>query len=131
MTPSELHIVQDWHTALNSGDTERLVALVHPDVEVGGPRGRTSGAQVMREWTGRANVQLHPLRYFQRGQTVVVEEQGEWLAPETGQVVGNQVVATVFTVSSALITRVVRHDDLETALQVAGITPADEVGPAL
>ena len=54
-----LHIVRQWHDALNQGEIEKLVSLVHPDVVVGGPRGSTSGAHVMREWFGRANVRHH------------------------------------------------------------------------
>ena len=34
-----LRVVDGWHAALNAGDTERLVALSHPDVEIIGPRG--------------------------------------------------------------------------------------------
>jgi hypothetical protein len=121
-----LRTVSDWHTALNQGDLERLLALVHPEVEIGGPRGLTRGAQVMAEWVGRANVALIPLRAFQRGERVVVEERGEWRSPETGAVVGSQVVATLFVVAAGLITRVVRYDDLASALEAAGITWEDE-----
>ena len=43
--------VRAWHQALNAGDVDRLVALSSEDVEVGGPRGATRGAQALREWS--------------------------------------------------------------------------------
>ena len=123
----EVGIVHQWHNALNGGEIEQLIALVHPEVEVGGPRGSAAGAQVMREWVGRANVRLYPLRAFHKKGVVVVEEQGEWLAPESGQVAGSQVVATVFGMDGGRITRVIRYDDLASALAAAGLTAADQV----
>jgi hypothetical protein len=62
----ELNIVHKWPTALNNGDADQLVALAHQDVEVGGPRGTTSGRQVIGEWFGRANVRLNPRRFYNR-----------------------------------------------------------------
>ena len=34
-----LAIVAAWHGALNAGDADRLAALMHEDIEVGGSRG--------------------------------------------------------------------------------------------
>ncbi len=119
-------IVQKWHDALNRGDVDRMVALVHQDVVVGGPRGKTSGIQVVRQWFGRANVRLVPLTYFGTGQTIVVEEKGEWIDPANGQVTGSQTVATLFTVEGNLITSIVRHDQVEAALSEAGLTLSDK-----
>ncbi len=127
---SPLVIVADWHTALNDGRVERLVEMVKPDVEVGGPRGKTRGAEVVREWFGRANIRLWPLQYFARQDTVIVEEKGEWLAPETGQVTGSQTVATVFKVKDGLIAAILRYDTIETALKAGGLGWADEILPA-
>lgn len=124
---SALKIVAGWHTALNKGQVERLVEKVQPDVEVGGPRGKTRGAEVVREWFGRANVRLWPLRYFARQDTVVVEEKGEWLSPDPGQITGSQTVATVFTVRDGLIAAILRYDTLETALQEGGLGWLDEI----
>lgn len=126
---AELKIVSQWHTALNTGQVEQLVALVQPDVEVGGPRGTTRGAQVVGEWFGRANVRLQPLRFFNRGQIVVVEEQGEWLSPTSGEIMNSMVVATVFVVANGLISRLMRYDSLEAALTEGGLDMQDEVQP--
>lgn len=122
----ELDIVHNWHKALNNGDADQLVALVCQDVEVGGPRGTTSGRLVVYEWFGRANVHLKPTRFFNRENTVVVEELGEWLSPDTGEVIDSQVVATLFVVDDGLISRIIRYADLETALQEAGLDESDK-----
>lgn len=126
---SALNLVAGWHTALNSGQVDHLVELVHPAVEVGGPRGKTQGAEVVKEWFGRANIRLIPLRYFNRQNVVVVEEQAEWLSPETGQVTGSQVVASVFTLTDGLISSILRYENLETALRESGLDRKDESQP--
>ena len=120
-----LEIVQAWHEALNRGDVDAMMALLDQNVVMGGPRGTANGSTIVREWFGRANVRLHPLAYFARGQSIVVEEKGEWLDPNNGQVVGSQPVATHFTVEYGLITRIMRHDQLTTAMSEAGLTTSD------
>ena len=121
-----LTTVYEWHTALNTGNVDQLVALVDSNVEVGGARGSSRGANVVRDWFGRANLQLHPLRAFCRSDQVVIEERGEWHAP-TGELTGTQTVATHFTVIDDRISRIMRYDDLTTALTSAGLNQADEV----
>ena len=115
-------IVRAWHNALNTGDLEKMMSLIHTEVVVGGPRGTASGAALVREWFGRANVRLYPLTYFANGQNVVVEENGEWIDPTTGEITGHQRVSTHFEVKEGLITRIARYDQLETALSEAGLT---------
>ena len=127
MQPSALDIVRKWHAALNEGNVDELVMLVQPDVEIEGPRGVTSGVDVVREWFGRANVRMQPLRYFQRGDVVVVEQLGEWLSPETREVTSSQPVSTLFTVSNGLISRIARYDTLVTALEKAQLSESDIV----
>ena len=127
MPSSALSIVQQWHTALNAGQLEQLMTLVHPHVEIGGPRGIAIGAEVIRQWFGRANLRLLPERWFAHGNQVVVEELATWLSAETGEVAGSQLVASVFKVDDGLITRIVRHDALAEALDDAALTAADEV----
>ena len=112
----ETQTVNAWHDALNSGDVERLIALSHPDVEVGGPRGSGHGAQILREWVDRANVHLEPLRTFHEAETVVVEQEAEWQTVEPGD---RQTVASVFLVRNGLVTSVVRYPDLASALRAA------------
>jgi hypothetical protein len=128
MTVAPLTIVKQWHDALNNDEVDEMVTLVHPHVEIGGPRGSTRGAQVVREWFGRANVRLLPRRWFVQGNQVVVEELGEWLSPESGEIVGSQIVATAFQIDGeGKITRIVRHDALLGALEDVCLMLDDEV----
>ena len=120
----EIQTVTAWHEALNSGDEQRLVALSHPDVEVGGPRGSAHGAQILREWVDRTNIRLEPGRTFGEADTVVVEQQAEWQSADPG---GRQTVASVFVVSDGLVTSVVRCPDLASALRAANLDASHEV----
>ena len=130
----EVTTVLAWHEAVNRGDVERLLALSSDDVEVGGPRGRGRGAQLLRDWFGRAGIRLTPRRIFCRRQTVVVEQEAEWRVPGnlgSDESAGRQVVASVFGVHDGRVTSVVRYPDLASALQAAGLAKADEVEVAV
>ena len=129
MTGPELDNVLAWHEALNAGDAERVASLAHPEVEIGGPRGSAHGRQVLKDWVGRANVRLEPLRPFKRGGTVVVEEAATWRDAQTGETVGEATVATVFELDGGLVTGIFRHDGLEDALRSAGLDGSDEIRP--
>ena len=119
----EIQTVIAWHDALNNGDVERLVALSHPGVEVGGPRGSAHGAQILREWVARANIRLEPGRTFGEADTVVVKQGAEWQFAEPGDV---QTVASVFVVGDGLVTSVVRYPDLASALRTANLDVSHE-----
>lgn len=116
---SETRVVQSWHQALNAGDVEALVALSTADVEVGGPRGASRGAAVLREWVARAGIRLEPGRVLQRGEVVVVEQSAEWREPGTDRIAGQQTLASLFVVRNGLVCRVTRYPDLATALREA------------
>ena len=104
-----------WHAALNDGDLDRLVELSTTDVAVGGPRGVGIGADLLREWFGRANVRLAPGRHVARANTVVVEQRGQWPSGEP------QLVASVFRVQDGKVASVIRYADMAEALAAAGI----------
>jgi hypothetical protein len=125
----EVLVVGAWHEALNDGDTDRLVALSHPDVEVGGPRGTGNGTRLLREWVDRANVRLEPRRIFHRADAVVVKQVAEWRSPDTGQVTGSQPVVSFFAVRDGLVARVLRYDDLADAMSAANLGELHEVRP--
>ena len=107
-TPKE--VVEAWHDALNRGDVEGLARLVHPDVEIHGPRGSVSGVQMMREWALHANVRLLPQAYFANAQNILVPATGEWFDPANGQVTSSQPVVTLFSLDAGLITSITRYD---------------------
>jgi ketosteroid isomerase-like protein len=119
----EIQTIIAWHEALNAGDVERLLALSRPDIEVGGPRGSTRGAQILREWVDRADIRLEPGRIFGEAGTVVVEQGAEWQSADAGNV---QRVASVFVVSDGLLTSVVRYPDLASALRAANLDESHE-----
>ena len=117
----EVGIAEDWHEALNSSNIERLVALSHPDVEVGGPHGSGRGTKLLQEWADRANIRLTPLRVLHRDDTVVVQQEAEWRSAETGLVTGRQTLASIFVVRDGRVASVVRYDNLTNALQKANL----------
>lgn len=129
MTGHKLETVLAWHEALNAGDAEHVASLSHPEVEIGGPRGPARGRQVLKDWVGRANVRLEPLRSFRRGETVVVEEAATWRDAQTGETIGAATVATVFELDGGLVSGIFRYDGLEEALRNAGLDGSDETRP--
>lgn len=129
MTGSEVRVVETWHEALNAGDVDLLVSLSHPNIEVGGPRGRGHGSQLLREWVDRANIRLELRRVFHQGETVVVEEEAEWRSAETGEMTSSQTVASVFVVRDDRVVSVVRYDNLANALSAAHLDESCEARP--
>jgi len=124
MTPEEA-VVREWHAALNVGDVERLVALSTEDVEVGGPRGSSRGRDVLRQWFSRAGIQLLPGSLVQRESTVVVEQNAAWRSSATGELTGQQTVATAFEVRDGRVAKAVRYPDLITAREAVGLDNSD------
>lgn len=121
VTAPEVRIVRDWHEALNTGDVDRLMALSHPEVEVGGPRGTGQGAELLREWATHASITVEPRRTFHRAGTVVVEGEAQWRDADTGRTTGGQTVGSVFVVEGGRVSRVVRYPNLAGALLAAGL----------
>ena len=124
---SEIRIVEAWHEALNAGDVDRLVALLHPDVArwvvvLAGP----ATAQLLREWLDRANIRLDPRRVFHQADTVVVEQEENMSSADTGQVTGSQAVTSVFVVRDDQILRVVRYPNLADALRAVNLDESYE-----
>ena len=122
----EIQTVIAWHDALNYGDVESLVALSHPDVEVGGPRGSAHGAQILREWVDRADIRLEPGRTFHEAGTVVVEQGAQWQSADPDNV---QTLASVFMLIDGLVTSVVRYPDLASALRAANLDASHQKSP--
>jgi hypothetical protein len=114
-------IVKARHEALNTRDTERLLDPSHPEISFGGPRGTDSGTDLLLAWAERANATLRPLSYVDGGQTAVVEETATWTSPNTDETDSQATVASVFTVSGAVVTSAVRHDDGARALRSVGL----------
>jgi len=124
----EVGIAAAWHEALNSSDMGRLMALSHPDIEVGGPQGTGRGTKLLQEWVDRANIRLTPLRVFHRDDTVVVQQEAQWRSAESGVVTGSQTVSSIFVIRDGQVISVVRYADLTDALQKANLNESHEVG---
>ena len=123
-------IVEAWQIAVNDRDIDRLLELSHPEIEIIGPRGSGHGHQLLRDWLGRAGLSLTTQRVFARGDEVVVAQHGIWRSIETGDVIGEADVASRFRVDGRRVALFGRYDDLDTALETAGLTHADETpGP--
>lgn len=127
MTASEVGVVAAWHDAVNDGDVERLVALSHEEIEMGGPRAGGRGVDLLREWVGRAGVRLEPGRVFHRGATVVVEQAATWRSAEAEPGGEPAMVASLFEVREGRVAREVRYPDLAAALAAGGLDLAQEV----
>ena len=126
MTAPQVRVVGEWQDALNAGDVDRLVALSHPDIELGGPKGTGRGSQLLREWVARAGIRLEPRRVFHRGDTVVVEQAARWLSTDTGEEAESRIVGSVFVVQGGGVASVARYGDLAEALRAADMDESDE-----
>ena len=120
-------IVRAWQEAANDQDSERLLALSDPEIELVGPRGSVRGHAPLHDWLGRAGLRLTTLRTFARGPVVVAAQRGVWHSPETGEVVGEALVASRFRVVAGRVAQFARHDSLGAALAEAGLGDEDEV----
>jgi mannose-6-phosphate isomerase-like protein (cupin superfamily) len=117
----DLAVVQAWHEAVNRGEIDRLAELLDDDVEFGGPRGSGRGGEIVLDWARHSGIHLEPVRWFQRGENVVVEEIATWQVPDNGELAPPSDVSTHFRVRDDLVRRVVRYDSLREALAAAGL----------
>lgn len=101
--PHASAIVHAWQDAANRQDVERLIALSAPDIEIAGPRGSGVSHQILRAWLARAGVHLETRRVFSRGNSVVIAQHGVWRSAETGDVIGEQDIASRFRVDEERI----------------------------
>lgn len=126
-TTESIRIVRLWHEALNIKHKKGLAELVTKNVSMSGPKGDLKGMDVMLEWVDRANITLEPQRYFQSGNTVVVEERAVWHEAETEKEIGSAAVASVFILDNGFVTGIKRFDSLSKAFEVAGLTERHQV----
>lgn len=120
-------VVRAWQDAASSRDVERLLELSDPDIEIVGPRGSGYGHQLLKDWLDRAGLSLETLRAFARGDVVIVAQRGVWHSVETGEVTGERNIASRFRVDGRRVVQFARYDDLESALDEAGLDHSDEL----
>ena len=129
MKRDRFETVRAWHDAVNWGDADALVALSHDEIEVGGPRGSTSGSSMLRDWLERAHIRLEPRRWFASPTELVVEQVTTWRSAD-GAVTDPAILASSFMVEGGKVMRTVRYGSLEEALLAAGLTSQDEIPDA-
>ncbi len=124
---SSFAVVQVWQEAANKQDIEHLLAISADNIEIVGPRGSGYGHQLLRDWLGRAGLTLETLRVFGRGEVVVLAQRGVWRSIETGEVTGESDLASCFQVKNQHVVRFARYDELNAALEQAGLNFSDEI----
>lgn len=122
-----LALIQAWQDAANRQDSDRLVELSAPDIEVVGPRGSGHGYQLLKDWLGRAGLHLTTLRAFTHDNVVVVAQHGVWRSAETGEVTGERDLASRFRIDGQRVVQYARYDNLDVALVEAGLHYSDEI----
>jgi len=117
-----LDLIVAWHDAVRDRDLEALAALVHSDVEISGPRGSGHGADLMLEWAQNSGIGLEIESFLQRGLTFVVGQAATWPDPDAeGGRTQPVAVASVCVVHGAQISKVLRFDDVDAALEASGL----------
>ncbi len=127
MELDSIAVVLAWQDAVSGQNVERVLELSAPDIQVVGPRGSGYGHQLVRDWMARAGLVFETQRIFARGDMVVVAQHGTWHAPETRAVTAEADTASLFKVEQGKITKFARYDALDTTLNEAGLSYADEV----
>jgi SnoaL-like domain len=126
MKRDRIETVRAWHEAVNRGDADALVALSDDEIEVGGPRGSVRGSAALRDWLGRAGIQLEPQHWFASPTELVVEQIATWRSAH-GAVTEPETFASSFTVEGGRVMRTVRYESVEEALAAADLTLRDEI----
>ena len=128
MSLGSLGVVEEWLSAVNHGDNQRVEELSAEDVEIVGPRGSARGRQVLADWLARAGFSADALRWFCGPDgRVVVEQEARWSDVESGALLGRAHVASQFVVSDRIVAYYQRHDSLARALAAAGLDTTAEV----
>jgi len=79
-TPRDLIVA--WHDAVRDRDVDAVTALVHADVEIGGPKGSGHGVDLMTEWVQNSGIGLEIESIQHRGPTFVVGQAATWPDPD-------------------------------------------------
>ncbi len=122
-----LALIQAWQDAANRQDSDRLVELSAPDIEVVGPPGSGHGYQLLKDWLGRAGLHLTTLRAFTHDNVVVVAQHAVWRSAETGEVTGERDLASRYRIDGRRVVQYARYDNLDVALVEAGLHYSDEI----
>jgi hypothetical protein len=70
---------------------------------------------------------LTTLRAFVRDNVVVIAQHGVWRSVETGEVTGERDLASRFRTDGQRVVQFARYDNLDAALDEAGLHYSDEI----
>jgi hypothetical protein len=126
MNESPSGVALGWVQAVNTKQIDRLMALSSDTIEIVGPRGSVVGLDVLREWMERAGLTFQNKRIFVENNAVVIEQHGIWRSSETGDVVGEAGVTSLFKVQDGRVSYYQRFDALHEALAAAGMDESHE-----
>ncbi len=134
MSDSPLDVTKAWFEALGALDADALVAASHDDFEwITLHRGTRRGHDELREWVARQGfgvaMHIEGARYFQRGDTVVVQTRTELRYVDGDELAGTDTGGVVVEVRRDRVARVTIRQDLPAALSAAGLSEADESQP--
>ena len=127
-TTAEITIVRGWLAAANEQDVERLLALSLPDIAIHCPTVQGCGHGVLRDWVADAGSRITPKRYFQRDDSVVLAHVESQPSAPQAEVDDTSTPALRFRVRELRVVEVERFDDLNSALNAAGLCNGDEHG---
>lgn len=128
VNPGSLGVVEEWLSAVNRGDNQRVQELSAENVEIVGPRGSARGRQVLAEWLARAGFSAVALRWFCGSDgTVVVEQEARWSDVDSGKELGRARIGSQFTITAGVVAYYQRHESLDQALAAAGLDTTAEV----
>lgn len=122
MTTSEMATVLAWHDALNAGDTDTLLRLSSPDIEIGDVHGAAQGHAALQDWARSVDGTIEPGRTYVRDGVVVVEQRITTVTGETGS------AASAFRVVRDHVTSVFRHATLDDAFAATALSEEDLTG---
>lgn len=123
-------LVRRFVDTYNRGDTEAILALVTPDVELETPGGLERGPEAARRLAGKSTqehalVHIEVERMVEAGDKVVVfaERQMRWR--ETGELADSSPSDALFTIHGGKVARWQQLPDRREALRLARLEPTD------
>ncbi len=121
-------LVRRFVDTYNRGDTEGVLALVTPDVELETPGGLERGPEAAQRFVGKSeqeHVLVHIERLVETGDRVVVfaERQVRWR--ETGELADASPGDAVLTIRGGKVARWQLLPDRREALRLAGLGPTE------
>ncbi|MCW2926014.1 MAG: hypothetical protein JWM98_3418 [Thermoleophilia bacterium] len=116
-------VVERWQGALARRDVEAAIALGAEDIRLEDGDVAREGADEVGAWIGETGLVTETLRWFARGDRVVVDQLDTWLPRDLTKELPRAAVrgATSYVVHAGLISRIERFATIEAAFAAAGL----------